>query len=422
MARTRVSGLVSGCFSKLLMSSLALGSVVALSSCGSGGGGGGGERVVPPDFNSCDQKPDTGAAAIAANSTQTQWVPSEFFAKPYDRFDLEAVLDASSVSTTDYVRSLGVNLNRIPRESLKNACPTYYNLPAADKTLSAIWSEAAGGSTGNGKLAGLFFELCGDGGFPSCKDREVVNPTILVDEASDRWTLVHEMMHYNFNQARKAATDLPTDSWLKRATKGYAADMKTAFKAYQDMPNRDDLSLAVKNFRGLVEVGKETYVRHALEEMTIEGMLINRWADGKFKNVSAKAPESGVWYMGYSRDQFIPSLPPLEEVADILKKAADDNFWPEISADVAKISEMINNSRLETKAMIETAKARIQAKQNSNGENQFSESSLSAYLAGEEFNIVNFEASIRAHLAGHDELHLQESFNQVATDLAESLR
>jgi hypothetical protein len=410
---------------------LAVGTMFTLTACGGGGGSGADTRIVT-DFSACDTKPDVGPSALYQNASRTDFVKSNFFGKPYDRYDLEAVLNASSTSTTTYVQSLGIGLYKIPRENMKNQCPTYFNLPTPNALLKSIWSEAAGGNTGDGKLAGLFFELCGGGGgTPACRAREMVQPTILVDEASDRWTLVHEMMHYNFNQARKAAVDIPTTSKLERDLQEASAKLKKSIEDFDKLPNRGDLQAASDALHTLIVSGKEAYVRRSLEEMTIEGMLIDLWADGEFKNVSNSAPASGVWYMNFSRDQFLKTLTPFEQGCDEIKKLADANFWPEISSDAEAMKNMIENSRTETADLIETAKAKIKRVQRSSDESQFLNARgqlgfIKTDLSGEAtFDSLKADKTAREealrHLASHDEDGLQKAFDKAARDLAETL-
>ncbi len=405
---------------------MVLGLSLALSACG--GGEGGGDKRIVTDFSACDTKPDVGASAVLPYATKTEFVKSDYFGKPYDRYDLDAVLNASSTSTTAYVQALGIRLFKVPRESMKGQCPTYFNLPAADSDMSKVWNQAAGGVSG-GQLAGVFFEFCGvGGGTPACRSREMVQPTILVDEASDRWTLVHELMHYNFNQSRKAAAEIQTLSQLERDVNEASLKLEKAIEDYQSMPNRRDLQIASDALRTLIIGGKEVYVRRALEDVAIEGMLINRWASGEFQNVAANAPDSGVRYMKYSRDLFLKTLIPFEGAANELKRQAEANFWAEISADADTMKSLIENSRTETRDMIEAALADIERVRSGSDQNQLlmtqgrigflnvEENQLSA-----DINEATEITEWRQHLASHDEGDLQAAVDAAASRLAKTL-
>ncbi len=333
-----------------------------LAACGGGDGGSGpAANVIPKaDFSACDQNPSVGPSALVGNASKTEFVASKFFGKPYDRFDLEAVLDASVVATTEYVKSLGINLMKVTVGSPGGKCPNYFSLPNANDPLEKIWNEASAGTNGNASLQGLFFEFCGNGTGTGCRDRQMVNPTILVNHVSDRWTLVHEMMHYNFNQGRKADSNIPASSMLDKMTKYHSAQFKKFYSDFEALPNRGDLAGAVNELKELVKVSHHLMFRKALEEISIEGMLIDLWANGDFKNSGARTPST--WYMEFSRGQAMEQAREFEGFIPPLLNAAEQNFWPEIVEDIKAVKELIDMPKNETLRMIKEAKAKIAAK------------------------------------------------------------
>lgn len=334
----------------------------SLSACGGGGGGGESANVVPKvDLSACDQHPEVGSSAILANASRTEFIASDFFGKPYDRFDLEAVLDASVKSTTEYVASLGVTVRKVVTGSPAGKCPNYYTVANADENFLKIWNEASKGTNNNASLQGLFFEFCGSGASAGCRDRQMVNPTILLNHVSDRWTLVHEMMHYNFNQGRKADPKIPANSMIDKMTKYHTAQFKKFYNDFEALPNRGDLSNAVKELSELVKVSHHLMFRKDLEEISIEGMLIDLWAKGEFKNTGARTPST--WYMEFSRGQAIEQAREFEAFIPPLLNAAEQNFWPEIVDEVNAVKALIEMPKIETTRMIKEAKAKIAAKQ-----------------------------------------------------------
>ncbi len=407
-----------------------------LTAC-SGGGSSESAMLTPdakPNFESCDakniaeldeivKKGSAGAGPLADNAKKTEWVDSAYFNKPYDRYDVEAVLDSSTVSTAMYVRSLGINLHKAPRADMTGQCPMYFYLKNAPPPFQAIWTEASGGGGNSGlTLAGLYFEFCSQPGTPGCSDRGMVNPTIVVDEATERWTLVHEMMHHNFNQARKASPTIPPSSYLGRANKGLKVDMITAYEAFVALPNRGDLTNAAELLRKRVEIGKEIFVRGSLEEVALEGMLTGLWADGKLLNVVDRSPDSGVAYMEFSRDKFFPTLLEYVEIAKVFKKAAEENFWPEIATHIDETDALIKSYKTETQGIINTAKAKIKAKLDQ--QNRFTNPRLAFFSAGEAvtFDAVKHDIAIREHLASHDHDGLEAAFIQDNTELLAAIR
>lgn len=342
---------------------IGLAATVALSftACGGGGGGDSQGNVIPKaDFSACDQNPTVGSSAIIGNASKTDFVASNFFGKPYDRFDLEAVLDASVVATTEYVKSLGINLMKVTVGSPAGKCPNYFSLPNANEPLEKVWNEASSGTNGNASLQGLFLEFCGAGTGVGCRERQMVNPTILVNHVSDRWTLVHEMMHYNFNQGRKAAQDIPTNAMLDKMTKYHSAQFKKFLNDFEALPNRGDLANAVKELEQLVKISHHLMFRKALEEIAIEGMLIDLWAKDEFKNSGARTPST--WYMEFSRGQAMQQAGEFDDFISPLQSAAEQNFWPEIVADVKAVKELIDMPKNESLRMIKEAKTKIAIK------------------------------------------------------------
>lgn len=341
---------------------LTISAAAFLSACGEGGGGGGESGNVVPkvDLSACDQHPEAGLSAILANASKTEFVPSEFFGKPYDRFDLEAVLDASVKSTTQYVNSLGVTLRKVVTGSAAGKCPNYFGVPDADQSFQTIWSKASAGTNNNSSLQGLYFENCGEDTGVNCREREMVNPTILVNHVSDRWTLVHEMMHYNFDQGRKATKEIPSDVMLMKMTKYHTAQFKKFFNDFEALPNRGDLASAVKELEQLVKIGHHHLFQKDLEEIAIEGMLIDLWSKDEFKNSGARTPST--WYMEFSRSQAIQKAGEFDGYIAPLMSAAEQNFWPEIVADIKAVKDLIDMPKIESLRMIKEAKAKIAAK------------------------------------------------------------
>jgi hypothetical protein len=323
-----------------------------------GSGGGGGGRVVPTDKPSCELQADDGELAVMSNLNRDDVIASDFFAKKYDRADLEAVGKASIRETIAYGQGLGLTLHRVPRKSDKvpksagNKCPLYQLLTVAGGDLQKIWNQEAGGDLGGGSLAGLYFENCRG---RNCKGHAPVNPTILIDEWQDRWTLVHEMMHHNFNKERKRDTALASIDDLRRALDASLKRFDKLNKDYQAMPNRADLIEAAKELDKAVHLVTEVLVRSVFEELAVEGVLINTWADGRLTYVSRASAENAAWYMSYARSQGLGRFQGLDEIFKVYKDEADKYFWTEITAQVTATQAFIGDLSRQTADMIERA-------------------------------------------------------------------
>ncbi|MDX9730581.1 MAG: hypothetical protein RBT63_02315, partial [Bdellovibrionales bacterium] len=289
-------------------------------------------------------------------------IASEFFSKPFNRYDLEAVLDASTVSSTEYVRSLGVALYKVSATRAASSCPTFFNLQDAPAAQHGVWSEVVGGSSGDTNLLGIFFEFCGSGAGVGCREKQMVNPTILVNASSDRWTLIHEMMHFNFNRSRKMLPDVMTERTLQQAAKYHADALKKHLEAFKAMPNRQDLTKANEEATMLLQLGFETLVRTSLEDIAIEGTLIDLWSKGLLTNVTNDAPRSGLWYMNYSRDLAAQGLTELSRLPPMLLQLAEENFWPELIAEIKQTEQWITDSKNSIDQHIKNAETKMIAR------------------------------------------------------------
>lgn len=336
----------------------------ALAACsGGGGGGGGGGRVVPRDYDkiACrNNAPDSGPNALFQNKNRTEFVLG-VFDKPYDRFDLEAVLDASAVSTTDYVRSLGVTLFRVPRVNLAGACQTYFNLDEAPTDLRVVWDRASGGIS-DGRLAGLYWDNCQG----RCQDFEIVSPTILVDEASDRWTLVHELMHHNFNQGRKANRNIIPYTPLVRQMQRSLQRVEKLMRDHGDRPELATLESIVAETESLQRSLYELEVRGSFEEVALEAQLIREWAANRFKGGGVPAAQSSLWYMDASRKNGLATFQEVRTILNYVRKEAVKNAWTE-PAGIARVERAIADVEANTLKVLEDARKLVEAKNGGKG-------------------------------------------------------
>lgn len=353
-----------------------------LAAC-SGGGGGSGDagRVVPRDYDkiACrNNAPDVGPNALFQNKNQTEFVYG-VFNKPFDRFDLEAVLDASAVSTTDYVRGLGINLYRVPRANLAGACQTFFNLDEVPADLRVTWDRASGGIS-DGRLAGLYWDDCQG----RCQDFEIVRPTILVDEASDRWTLVHEMMHHNFNQGRKADRNIIPYTPLVRQMQRSLQRIDKWTREHQAQPELAKLESIAAESESLTRSLYELEVRGSFEEVALEAQLIGEWVAGRFKTGTTQTAQSSLWYMDASRKNGLATFQDVTRILNFVKTEAQKNSWT-TPANVARVEAQIADIDAETAKVLARARQLVESK---NGGK-----SVAAFW--------RVDPSIQAHLKSH---------------------
>ncbi len=320
----------------------------------------------PPDYNkaACQFQPDEGGQAHKLNHVQTSIVKEENFGKPYDSADLEAVLGASAMETAFYVLDMGIAVYRIPRQT-SNACPTYYVLdPLTQEGLWAKWNEASKGSN-EGQLAGLYTDDCAFSA--NCSEWQVVKPTILISEITDRWTLVHEMMHYNFDVFRRVAgsTASPAkrkaDSTLKSNQQLYVefqaltariAELKTAYK---NQPIKADLNQLAQDVVSLTEIFYAVAVRSEFEEMADEILLLEKFLDGSFKWVSKESAESAAWYIGYARKLGMSRFDEVKITLAFVTDAARQRYFIDILQIADEAREKIASIDKQTAAILARA-------------------------------------------------------------------
>ncbi len=293
-------------------------------------------------------------------------VTSPFFGKRYDRSILKGVLTASAVATGRYANDLlRGRVFRVPRDTVPGAvvCPMFTELPVAPDDLRELWDRFAGGARGGWRLAGLFFEDCGRDGF-SCSDRELVRPTILIDEARDRWTLVHELMHFNFSRERKRDPRMPPLSSLAKEAERRKQAVRELFAAYKKTgPDRNVLAALQAHSSWLLrEWFYHTMVHTVLEEVAVEGLLVDEFLSDRLQNVSPASLDIALMYMERSLERMLAeydsrSIKGVEGAEDLSLRAlrtfiyeeASKRNWKEIRSsvqgDIAFFSRWVSSTR-----------------------------------------------------------------------------
>jgi hypothetical protein len=331
--------------------------VLILTACSAQGPDDKAARRVPElpsyDHASCrDVQPYEGKTAPKENHLQNNYVTEKNFNKTYDRADLDAVLKASAVQTSVYVMDMGVNVYRIPRAY--NQCPMFYALPEVPANLMEVWNEIAGGN-GEGQLAGAYFEIC-EG---TCSDFQMTNPTILVHEASDRWTLVHEMMHHNFNVIRKANRSLPGINAVREQLMAGQANLEQLVGAYETNKDRGTLTKNATQLSSMIDNIYVLLVNTTFEEIAIESLLLDEAAHGRFGYISTESANSAVWYIKYSREDGLRHFDAFSDILLKVGREASKNEWRDINTIINRAQGDIDEIRSKTANIV--AKAETEA-------------------------------------------------------------
>lgn len=307
--------------------------------CSSGGGGGPAGHIVPkaPDsYKPASCKLDKfGPEALFANAGKVDRVDSGYFEKRYNRPDLEAIANASIYSSSLYLNAIGANLSAVSSQDAddldarKDAedCYTYQFLPKPSDKLMETWEQAVQQAAGmGGTVQGLY---------------KVENgPQILIARGADRWTLVHEMMHYNFDKTRRQEGEDLQGTVLAKLEQTLD-DFKKHIGDYEKLPNRRDLHLAADDVEKLVTLIHRLQVQSFLEEVSIEAMLIDRYFEKNLGYVSRNAVQGAVWYIVKSKENAMDAYSKLDPFLDGVEKYGNDNYWPEVAERMQKSRDSI---------------------------------------------------------------------------------
>jgi hypothetical protein len=311
-------------------------------------------RVIPDlptyDKSACkDVQPYEGGNAISANLSANNPDVETAFNKAFDRADLEAVEQASALQTSIYVMDMGVNVYRIPRQS--NQCPMFYALPEVPNNLRTVWDEVAGGA-GEGQLAGAYFEIC-EG---NCPEYTMSNPTILVHEAADRWTLVHEMMHHNFNVMRKANPSLESVQRVRQRILAGQTNLEQLAAAYSSAPSRETLTAMADQVYALVGNVYVLLTNTTFEEIAVEHLLLQEAAAGRLKFVSEDSAASAAWYIKLSREDGLRTLSIFDDRLDAIYRDARRNEWRDIMTTVERGRSEVDYIRRKTDGILDDSR------------------------------------------------------------------
>jgi hypothetical protein len=327
-------------------------------------------RVVPREnIESCKTRPTEGGLAIMANVNLDDVSTSPFFDKKYDQADLEAVSDASINATVDYVRALGVAVYRVPQAAIKGpakkpsageeTCSNYRALKPAPTDVLETWKRATGGDLGTGRVVGLYTDLCGVSWSSLCSETRAVRPTILLDETADRWTLVHEMLHHDFNLQRKATPGTPSNSSLLSTITQNLDQIEKLQNAYKKQLRLSTLLNLAKALDATTRTVYDLLVRTDFEEIAVEGLLVDAYTSGSLKNISDNAVPSALWYMEDARRRGLERLHNLDEHLDFVDAEAQAYLWPLVSAQTIATRAFIQSLESRTSYYVTRAKAGV---------------------------------------------------------------
>lgn len=297
-----------------------IGFSVALSSCNGGSSSSGtSSKGAELNYSACSIPPTQGKASPAAAAPNVQ--VRKPFGKKFDENQLIPVLETSAAATISYVRNVQkINLVKVyaPMNASASYCPMFGTLPAASTQQAATW-KSAGGGVGESSLRGLY--LFWDS---STKPYHFKDPTIILAEDGDRWTIVHEMMHHLYNLGRRDGSYIPS-SILNQTSQMASTEALNLWPQLVKEIDHAKFARFVKAMKSWYSSDLSQLKQGELEEVAIESLLIDLFAKRQFA-YTPDDRQSGYVYM----------LSSLNEAATLL-----DNHLRAVknSIDMAKLGQ-----------------------------------------------------------------------------------
>ncbi len=405
--QARALALFSALFLVLFLSTL-------LSACTPGGG-----DVTPPeirrgsieDLNRCIHRPNEGSDALMNLVGKSEVVDSGFFGKKMNKPDVVAISEASAEATIRYAKAIGLNVFKTPYKEGERICPTFATLDFAPPRLQAVWSMATAdigtGTTTAGTLLGIYFDYaCLPGakvtaGGRRCSNSSVAEPVILVTEATDKWTLVHEMMHHNFKKTNKERGIALPDHQLLSELNKTADAIEIMKEKYTTNESRENFEMLLGQMKSAVSLGLEVVSRGKLEETAIEGLLIELWTTGQLRQVTTTS--SSVWYMGIGADAALEQIPDVTQLVQLMRAEIEKHGWTEYTAQVDELEALPIAFANAIKQSIHTARTKLRQRGISVPRARGAE--LRQMTSREKSSAA--EAAIEAHMANHENPELE---------------
>lgn len=274
---------------------LALLSSLTLTACG--GDDAPAARVVGKNApETCSYQPDDGDPAIMSNAGLKKFVKSPYFDKSYNRLDLEAVLSASGRETARYAKAIDIILYRIPYNGSKDRCLYQQDsVELAPDWLQQEWKDSYNGRLNDG-LPGT------DGFFVPVRLNDGTRAQLIVVRTSaERWTLVHELMHANFDTAREALGE--KSGYSETAMDSTRIQISDRLNDFNDSRTEANLIAVADAYTTLNAQLKNTLVNSALEEIADESLLVDEYAANRLKFVGSDSAINAAWYINCSREK-----------------------------------------------------------------------------------------------------------------------
>lgn len=277
-----------------------------------------------------------GANFEYANKVQKE---STYFGKVLNIFPLAAILQADIDSGLQFIQQTKVTATKATSD--KGGCKNFESLALAPNVLLQEWTKIndAMGSK-DAFILGLFL--------PVSKLKKITGsvsstPMIIYREDTDKWTLVHEYMHFLFNDERESqGIDVIRNiEAIEKIGQEYEQIVRTATE--EKLKDKAFVKKASETFQKhelmIVEHLKSFY----LEEMTIESNLLELYQTNSLTYTTDYSKLGAAWYVQSSFNNFLELIKSESEVHDKLKDAATNIQLTDVVNHFNEIETTIKN-------------------------------------------------------------------------------
>jgi hypothetical protein len=302
-----------------------------LSSCS----GGGSDNVAPAlvrtfddRSGSCDYKYNEGGSApymLPAPNVKTS-----LFGKQFDASLLEAVGASSGAETVRFAQMTGVTFFKVANINLKYGCPYTQSLPTVHSIIEAEFRESEAKvqqANKDSTLEGFYldYDMVSD----ALGQSNNVGPLIVVKDDSERYTIVHELMHHIY-QLQNPKTGMQIQIDHSRSAREYSK----AADAYNKDQSAKNFETVVSRFETRTRDFITVLINYPMEEMANETELFNLFNSGKLRYVNKNSRRDADYYIYSSAEKALERLKAVQEELSELTSIVDSSTDQDAPADV----------------------------------------------------------------------------------------
>jgi hypothetical protein len=303
---------------------------------------------------------------------------SSYFEKHLNIYLLAGIMPADIESGLQFISQSSVKIFKVPSE--KEGCKNYSILSDPPNQIMQVWTqlnESLGDK--DAFVLGLFM--------PVDKLRSLgislEEPVIIYREDTEKWTLVHEYLHFLFNKDRETQGEFVMANLKQMEKVGADFDAKTKNATETQIKNPSFL----KEVAALFQDHENRLLNHlrnfTLEEMTIETELIALYEAKNMKYTTEYAKLGAAWYIRSSYKNFIQIINGEMEIHQQLKKYAGDLGLQDVVQTFEGFEQNLKSVSDQAQDLDEEARKIGEAIQGNNNKNNIVKSNPTSKVLGD---------------------------------------